>query len=264
VTALTVVKGGISRERTKGAANPQVLFDLVNGYVTDENTVTVRPGTFRRATLDATTKGLVAFDGTKHVFAAEEVAVPSGYTLHILQHPAGVDDYGAQIPIKQIHFAKPMMGFLYVVAEFDNDGGSGLGTVFHYWLETGPEWSANTAYKLGDVVTPTTPNGFAYRATRASPPSQSWRPNVVREIGDVVEPTVYNDFYYTVVETEGDTPKSGTTEPAWPTKDGAQVFEDSADTFDGLLNTTTQPDPNTTTSTNTQDRYGGPGQQELP
>jgi hypothetical protein len=259
MTALTVIKGGISRERRAGGASPQVLYDLLNGYVTEEGTVTVRPGTLRSATLDASTKGLVAFDGTKHVFAAENVAVPAGYTLHLLQHPGGLDEDDEVVPIKQIHFAQPMMGYLYVAAEFESDGGSGLGTVFHYWLETGPTWTANTAYKLGDVVAPSVANGLAYRAKRASQPSPTWRANVVRDVGDVVEPTVYNDFLYTVVEVVGDSPKSGPTEPDWPTEDGAQVYEDSADTFDGLLNTTEPPDADTQTSSGTQDRYGTPG-----
>jgi hypothetical protein len=259
MTALTVIKGGISRERTAGGANPQVLYDLVNGYITDENTVKVRPGTLRLAVLDETTKGLVAFDGSRHVFAAENVSVPEGYTLHVLQHPGGLDGDDEVVPIKQIHFAQPMMGYLYVAAEFESDGGSGLGTVFHFWLESGAAWSANTAYKLGDVVTPTTPNGLAYRAKRATSPAPTWRPNVVREVGDSIEPTVYNDFVYTVVSTEGDSPKSGATEPNWPTEDGAQVYEDSTESFDGLLNTTEQPDPDTQTSSGTQDRYGTPG-----
>jgi hypothetical protein len=34
--------------------------------------------------------------------------------------------------------------------------------------------------------------------------------------------------------------------------------------FDGLVSTTTQPNPDTSTSTETQDRYGSPGPQVIP
>jgi hypothetical protein len=255
--ALTTVKGGINRLRTKGAASKDALYDLLNGYVTTQKTVKVRPGTYRRASVPGT-KGLCSFDESLHVFAASSVAVPAGYTLHLLTHPAGTNEDGSAIDIAEIHFAAPFMGFLYVVAEFeDADFDHGLGSVFHFWLQTGDVWQADTVYKLGDIVTPTVANGRAYQATRLGAAYQSWKKGVERELGDIVEPTVYNDFYYTAVEVIGENPVSGETEPVWPTSDGERVAEDSASNFDGLVGTTPQPDPDAAPNPATQDRYGG-------
>lgn len=217
---LTAVKGGIDRLRTKGAASPDALYDLLNGYVTEKRTIRVRPGSFTVAQLPpGDTVGLTSFGGLLHVFSAESVDVPGGFVLHVLTHPdTTVDNI---IQLTEIHFAEPFLGYLYVTAEFE-DGG-----IYDFWLQTGDAWQANTVYKHGDIVTPTTPNGFAYQATRLGSPSLSWAPNVQRAEGDVVEPTTYNDYYYTVVEVQGTNPRSGTDEPVWPTEDGARVTEDA-------------------------------------
>ncbi|MDE2098511.1 MAG: LamG domain-containing protein [Patescibacteria group bacterium] len=92
---LTVISGGINRLRTKGGADRNVLYELLNGYVTQANTVKVRPGTTRDADIAAysgagMTKGLVAYQGQKHVFSHEVVDVPPGYALHVLGHPAAL------------------------------------------------------------------------------------------------------------------------------------------------------------------------------
>jgi len=264
---LTTIKGGITRLRTKGAALNDSLYDLLNGYVTAARTVRVRPGTFRDAVLplDAyeftadvpLTKGLCAFDGTLHVFGWEAVAVPAGYTLHVLRHPAGQNNDDTAIKISKIHFAAPFLGFLYVVAEFEEaDFDHGLGTVFHFWLQTGSVWEAEKIYKLGDIVTPTVPNGFAYQATRITPANPSWAPNVLRAVGDVIEPTVYNDFFYTVIGTLGNNPVSGATEPDWPEEDGAQIFEEADGTANPTVPSTPQPDPTGLPPPTIGDRYG--------
>lgn len=254
--SLTVVKGGITRLRLKGAALKDSLYDLQNGYVTAQKTIQVRPGSFRRASLPDT-KGIVAFDDSRHVFGWEQVELPEGYTLHILAHPEGPDLNGDAIPIKQIHFAAPIMGYLYVVAEFDEVSGfePTLGNVFHYWIQQGEVWTAETVYHLGDIVSPSVANGLQYKATRLTNPNPQWAPGVARDIGDVVEPTVYNDFYYTVVETEGDNPISGATEPTWPTEEGARVYEDSLGAYDGLVSVAEQPNPDYTVQQSTQIRY---------
>lgn len=256
MTALTVVRGGISRERVKGAAKQDVLYDLVNGFVTDENTVEVRPGTLRVATLPSITKGLCAFGGSRHVFANETVAVPAGYTLHVLVHPLFEDGSENPFQIKKIHFAAPYLGFLYVVAEFDI-GDADTEAVHHYWLQSSGTWEANKIYRNGDIVEPTVPNGLAYRATRLSAPNKSWAPNVSREMGDVIEPTVYNDYYYTVVDTIGANPASGASEPTWPTEDGARVTEDT-DASAAPPQTVTTP-PSNQPGSDVTDRYGIPG-----
>lgn len=256
MTALTVVKGGISRLRQKGAAPEDVLFDGVNGYVTAQKTFVVRPGTFRRAVLPSITKGLVAFDGSKHVFASEHVDVPAGYTLHILVHPEFEGGTANPFEIRKIHFAAPFLGFLYVVAEFDV-GDTGAESVYHYWLQSGGAWQASHIYKHGDVIEPTVPTGLAYEATRLSAPNISWAPHAPRTVGDVVEPTVYNDFFYTVIDTLGSNPASGAVEPIWPEVDGGQVSEDTD--ADALTSTTTTQPPANVPGSDVTRRYGDPG-----
>lgn len=251
--ALTTVKGGINRLRVKGAALNDSLYDLRNGYVTLAKTVVVRPGTFRTATLPTDTagttgltKGLMSFEGTLHVFAIEEVDLPAGFTLHIINHPTDPTS-----PIQEIHYAEPFMGFPYVAAEFEN------GDTFHYWLQSGDTWQADHIYKAGDIVLPSVPNGLSFQATRISAPNLSWAPNVQRTVGDVIEPTVYNDFFYTVVDTLGDNPRSGTTEPVWPESDGAQINEDADGSTADPTITTPPPTSNTQPNPVTQDRYSG-------
>lgn len=256
MTALTVVKGGISRLRVKGVAPQDVLYDLINGYVTAQKTVVVRPGTFRRAVVPTLTKGLVGFADAFHVFASEHVDVPPGYVLHVLIHPDFEGGTANPFEIKKIHFAAPFLGFLYVVAEFDV-GDSGAESVYHYWLQTGGPWQADHIYKHGDVVEPSTPNGLAYQATRLSAPNISWAPNKPRTVGDVVEPTVYNDFFYTVIDTLGSNPTSGAIEPIWPEVDGGQVSEDTDS--GSLSNTTTTQPPSNVPGSDVTRRYGAPG-----
>jgi hypothetical protein len=258
---LTTIKGGISRLRLKGGARADSLYDLLNGYVTEANTVVIRPGTERIAILDSLTRGLTYFDDSLHVFAHEDVAVPTGFTLHILVHPDATED--EPLPIEKIHFSEPFMGALYVVAEFED------GAIYHYWLQSGSAWEPNTHYLAGALVTPTTPNGFVYQASRFGDPYPSWAPNVPRydgtgyEAQSIIEPTEYNDFYYVAVEVSGSNPRSGTTEPAWPTEDGAQIIEavDGGDTVTGAP--TTVPPSTDQPSSGTQERYGtytqGPG-----
>lgn len=244
--ALTTVNGGITRLRTKGGAPQSSLYDLLNGYVTAAKTVKVRPGTSRTASLNSATKGLMSFDGELHVFAITEVEVPAGFVLHVITHPTD-----PTVEIDTINFAKPFMGFPYVVATFAD------GVTQHFWLQSGDTWQADTIYKAGDIVVPTVPEGLSFQASRATPANLAWAPNVQRAIGDVIEPTVYNDFFYTVVDTQGTNPRSGTTEPEWPTSDGAQIFEDAEGSADTTSTPTSQPDNATTPNPTTRDRYAG-------
>jgi hypothetical protein len=246
---LTVLRGGINRLRTRGGARADSLYDLVNGYLTDDGTAVARQGTLRTATLDSTTRGLVYFDGTRHTFAAAVVSVPTGYTLHVLVHPDATSTN--VIALDRIHFAEPFLGFLYVVAEFAN------GDVFHYWLQSSGSWEANKIYHNGDVIEPTTPNGLAYQASRLGQPNPSWQAGVTRTEGDVIEPTVYNDFFYTVVEAVGSNPSSGDTEPDWPEEDGGRVAEETDGTTDS--DTVTEPSTTPTPSTDVRDRYENRG-----
>lgn len=246
---LTVVKGGIDRLRTKGAALQDSLYDLLNGYVTERKTVVVRPGTFRDTALPAGTKGLTYFDGNLVVFAAQTVAVPAGYKLYVITHPlAGA----TPIAINKIYFAEPFMGFLYVVANFVGY----ISDYYHFWLQEGAVWQANHTYKFGDIVAPSTPNGFAYQASRLGSANLKWAAGVQRALNDVIEPTEYNDFYYTAVSVQGTNPRSGSVEPEWPTEAGAQITEDA----DGLgtagsSDSTSAPNNADTPNPDTNDRY---------
>jgi hypothetical protein len=231
---LTTIRGGINRLRTKGGARPDNLYDLVNGYVTEAGSVRARPGTERTATLDPLTRGLCAFGGELHTFCHVAVAVPEGFVLNILVHP-DPPEYGyygyffgddVAVPLKTIHFAEPFLGGLYVVAEFED------GAVYHFWLQQGDEWQAETRYEIGDLVAPTVANGLLYVASRLGDPNPPWQPDEPRYdgVGDayaqsVVEPTTYNGYYYVCVETAGSNPRSGTTEPTWPTFKGGTVIE---------------------------------------
>lgn len=246
---LTVLKGGINRLRTRGGARADNLYDLLNGYLTEDGTVRVRPGSLRAAELDSSTKGLAYFSGSRHTFAAATVAVPAGYTLHVLVHP-DQDPGEAVIPLKRIHFAEPFLGFLYVVAEFDDD------TVWHYWLRGSATWTADTVYQIGDVIFPTVPNGLAYMATRVGASNPLWTPNTPRAIGDIVEPTSENanGYYYTVVDTSGSNPASGAVEPDWPVGAGARVVESTDITPETTDSDAT--DPTTNPGSDITDRYG--------
>lgn len=246
---LTVLKGGINRLRTKGGARSDNLYDLLNGYLTEDGTVHVRPGSFLVATLDSSTKGLTYFQGSRHTFAAATVEVPPGYTLHVLVHPEQ-DPGEAVIPLKKIHFAEPFLGFLYVAAEFDDD------TVWHYWLQGSGSWTADTVWREGDVIFPTVLNGLAYQATRSAAANPVWTPNTPRTVGDIVEPTAENSngYYFTVVDTSGATPTSGSTEPDWPSETGAQVVESTDITPETA--DTDATDPLNIPGVDVTDRYG--------
>lgn len=250
---LTIIKGGIDRQRTRGGARADTLYDLVNGYVTKEGTVIAREGTVREAVLDELTRGLVYFDGMRHTFCHETVVVPDGYELHLLHHP----DAGANYPIEleKIHYAAPLMGALYVVAEFAD------GQVFHYWLQEPDVWQPSTIYNVGDLTQPSVDNGIAYQASRLGDPYPAWAPGVLRSDGtgdyeqSIIEPTVYNEFYYTCVDVSGNSPRSGDTEPTWPTEDGAQVVETTDNIATELPAPPTPPSVNRP-SAGIRERYG--------
>lgn len=240
--ALSAVKAGITRLRSKGGASSDSVYDLVNGYVTAARTIKSRPGTRIAYQLPAGTKGLVFFQGKFVVFANTVIASTSPEVeIEVIRNPDAPAD-----PIKEIHFAMPFLGYLYVVAEFDS------GAVFHYWLEKGEVWEPGKTYLPGALVRPANGNGLAYRLEGDTSAYVPWAPNVGRAVGDVVVPTVDNGFKYTVTETSGSSARSGTVEPEWPTNAGEEVYEDA--NIEAPLST------NTTTTTpvppSVSDRYG--------
>lgn len=212
--ALTVLRGGINRLKIKGGASAQTLYDLTNAYVTAAGTIVPREGTIRNATLDGTTVGLSAFEGNLNVFSTTQVSVPSGYVDNVLAPPAG-----STATLVKIWFAKPFLGFLYVVAEFSD------GSIVHYWLQSSGSWVANTVYKTGSIVTPDTPNGLAYQAVRDMPANSLWTAQTTITAGTVIEPNEYTGYAYRAVSVEGSTPHTGSTEPVWPTTSGGVIQE---------------------------------------
>lgn len=214
--ALTTVKAGITRLRDKGGASPDSLYDLLNGYVTAARTIKSRPGTRIDVVLPPGTKGLVWFQGGFVVFShAVTSSSDDRVEVEVLRHPESPG-----MPIKDIHFALPFLGYLYVAAEFED------GLIRHYWLEKGEVWQPGKWYLPGTLVRPSNGNGMAYRVQSDRAGYVPWAPNVGRALDDVVVPIEDNGFRYVVTETTGDSPRSGTVEPAWPTNPGETVIED--------------------------------------
>jgi len=242
---LTTIKGGLNRLRTKGAALKDSLFELLNGYVTVEKTVKVRPGTILDETLTTGTVGLVAFDGKFHVFATSAVAgLPSNYVLHLLRAP---DDTAV---VTNIHFAEPFLGVLYVSAEFDD------GTVHHFWLRDGITWIADNNYDANAIAEPAVDNGFVYRATRDGSANPIWTEGAPRAVNDRVEPTTANGFYFEVTQIFGPKAISGVTEPDWAVVTDGQLINENVDgTNIPAIATPPAPVPDRTVPDNVDDRY---------
>ena len=264
--SLTTISGGINRLRTKGGASKDSLYDLLNGYITAASTARVRPGTFRVANIAAyagagTTKGLVRYQGNLHTFATQVVSLPPTGVLHVLAHPAQTG--AANIPLKEIHFAAPFLGGIYVVAEFvvSTAIANTVGSIFHYWIQyangggNANNWTANTDHKVGDVVIPSTPNGLTYIASRLIPAAPLWAAGTQESVGNIVEPNTYNGFQYVCTATSGPTPATGATEPTWPTSDGGVVVESNIATQTAAT-TSAATDPS---SPGIPPRYGGIG-----
>lgn len=212
---ITTVRGGINRLKVKGSARADSLYDLVNAYINMEGEVQPREGTIRNATLTALTAGLSSFSGELNVFSNALQTVPAGYICNLLVHPTN-----AALQPTKIWFAKPFMGFLYVVAQFSN------GDIFHYWLQNNGVWTVTTVEKTGTIVLPAAlPNGLAFLAVRDMPINPNWISETVVGAGTVVEPTNYTGFAYRAVAVAGTTPHTGPSEPSWPTVLGGTIQE---------------------------------------
>jgi len=258
---LTVVKAGIDRLRTRAGARADTLYDLVNAVIDAEYNIGPRPGSSRIAQLPTGTVGLCAFDGKYHVFADHEVDLTGfdDFELDILLHP-----FDPTAELTTIHFAQPFLGALYVVAEFTSGSTTVTQSIYHYWLQPGEEWEANTEYSYNQFVTPTTPNGFVYSASRLGLAYPAWAPGVPRTAGNgssiepsIIEPTTYNEFFYECIETSGDNPLSGSSEPNWPTSTGATIVENTDGSPVQTANDVTPPapPPTSTPQASTVERY---------
>ena len=213
---LNAASGGINRQRVKGGPKPDNLYDILNGHVDASGAVLSRPGTRHVHSLPAGTVGICAFGGKLYVFSDRPRAVPDGVACEVLRHPNT-----ASLQLRHIHFAAPMMGALYVVAEWSN------GEVYHYWSRGAQAWKPNAVYSAGQTASAVVANGFTYEPHRVAAPGPIWQAGVERKVGDTVEPSVFNGYEYVVVEAIGTPARSGTAEPAWPTSPGAAVIEEA-------------------------------------
>lgn len=205
---------GIDRLRTKGGASPEALYDLVNARVDTAGGIGPRHGLDAPTVLPAGTVGLYAHKGLLQTFSAAAVgAMPAGYENNILRHPLGT-----ATTLAKVHYVYPLLGRLYVVAEFAN------GDVCDYWLQKPAAWAASTAYTYGKQVQPTTPNGFVYTITNASV-LPAWSANAQHALNDEVLPIIANGFKYKAIAVSGSPARSNNTEPVWPTTEGGTVTE---------------------------------------
>lgn len=224
------LKQGINRLRDKGGASVKFLYDLLNGYIDVTGTARSRSGTSKVVTLPTGSVGLSWFNGEYQVFSTTPIdtstlAVP--VKVNVLHHP----DPTFTGTIARIHFAKPFLGVMYVVAEFSN------GDVYHYWLQQGKSWQASHNYfpeeKPDELpVTPVTANGFFYEPSPADSP-KPWKPLIERSVGDVITPSadfIANnpaaaDYKMVVSEIIGSVPASGDSEPQWALTVGGVTYE---------------------------------------
>lgn len=221
---LNAVKAGITRLRTKGGANAESLYDLANAYVTSARTLAPRPGSKWSARIPEGTVGLALHNGVFQVFSDRAIpGIPEGYSLNVLSHP---DRNATPAPeLVRIWKAEPLLGGLYVVAEWSDDEDRGI----HYWLQSvsAPAWEPGTIHMLGAHVVPTVANGISYVANRLNDPDPVWEPDVERTLNVTREPSSFNGYKYVVVEVHGDPARSGSEEPDWIAEDGAIVIEEA-------------------------------------
>lgn len=212
--ALGVQKHGIDRLRTKGGASPQALYDLVNARLDTAGGIGPRHGLDAPTVLPAGTVGLYAHKGTLQTFSSAPVgAMPAGYENNVLRHPLGT-----ATTLAKIHYVHPLLGRLYVVAEFAN------GDVYDYWLQKPSAWAASTVYTYKKQVQPIAANGFVYEVTNASV-LPAWSKDATHALNDEVLPTVANGFKYKAIAVSGSPARSNNAEPVWPTTEGGTVTE---------------------------------------
>ena len=137
---LTTVKGGISRLRTKGGARADTLYDLVNGYCTDEGTIVSRQATRRIAKLRPSTRGLCSYNGQLHTFCYQSVYVPDGFVLNIIVHPDIInEDDPADFTMVAAKYEATPVYDVYIGADLDGtiDGGGTYGSITPTTLTNG-------------------------------------------------------------------------------------------------------------------------------
>lgn len=237
------LKAGINRLRTKGGASPESLYHLINGYVNTAQGLEARPGTVSIAELPVATRGLFGYRDLLQTFGDTSEPVPPGFALNLVRFPFAPGYMGSTGALVKIHYVAPVIGKLYVVAEFT------AGVVVHYWLDDPGAWKPDTMYFEGGRVRPIVDNGLAYEVYDPAPPP-NWQvltpppPSkvlVTYNIGTSVQPTLHNGFKYTLTESNdavvGSASYAENVEPEWPTTDGATVLTTQDDANDWLPET---------------------------
>jgi hypothetical protein len=200
----------------KGGAAANSLYDLQNAYINNAGAVVPREGTIRAATLNSSTVGLAAANGQFNIFSSafSTAALPAGYVLNVLSNPVN-----STASPTVIYYAKPFMGFPYVVASFSD------GNVFHYWLQNNGTWTSTTDYTSASIVLPPVLNGLAYQGVRDFPPNPVWTPETIITSASYIEPTTATGFCYQAIATTGTPVHTGAVEPVWPTTAGGIIQE---------------------------------------
>ena len=250
---LTVLGGGINRLRVKGGAAANMLYDLQNGYITNAGSIQPREGTIRTVTLDSSTVGLAAANGQFNIFSSafSTATLPANYVLNVLSDPNDRTQ-----PVTKIWFAKPFMGFEFIVAQFAN------GDIIDFWLQNNGTWTSSTDYTSASIVLPPTPNGLAYQGVRDFPVNPTWSSNTIIASASYVEPTTATGFAYQAVAVTGSPVHTSQIEPVWPTVAGGIVQEFGDFDVSASDAGTTQATPSGGISTasplgsNITDRYG--------
>ena len=206
---------GINLMRSKGGASPKSLFDLKNGWVSPKRTINARPGSRKHLTFPAGTFGVLGFENKFHTFAATPVANSNPLiVVNVLRHPTG-----GLAGLSIIHRAFPVLGRIYVVAEFTD------GVIKHYWLDVPTDWAASTTKAFGSRVQPVTDNGYYYEVATQDM-TAAWTANNEVALTNQRQPTTINGFRYEVTAVTGTAPiRTGNTEPTWPIIAGATVLE---------------------------------------
>jgi hypothetical protein len=213
---ITVLSGGIDRLRVKGGASANKLYDLQNAYITNAGAVVPREGTIRAATLDSSTVGLMSANGQFNIFSStfSTAALPANYVLNVLSNPVN-----ASSSPTTIWFAKPFMGFPYVVAQFSDT------TIHHYWLQNNGTWTSSTDYTSASIVLPPVLNGLAYQGVRDFPSQPLWTADSQITSGSYIEPNTPTGFTYQAIAVTGSPVHTGLVEPVWPTIAGGIIQE---------------------------------------
>lgn len=173
-------------------------FTLHQVIVIDDNTNRITCSIESLAAGNISVKTITVIKGASKATMATGALV-QGNPILILRHPSN-----SAATLSKIHYAKPFMGYPYVIAEFSD------GLINHFWLQMPPVWTANTNYDANQLVQPTVPNGFYYQCIQiANPPA--WTPLLQHQIFDFIQPTVYSGLQFFAVFLVGGSGSATTT-----------------------------------------------------